>query len=129
MNIVTLRTFFSLLSIPMIQKLRSLKLKAVYAKTLLKKGSAHTVKNANSLTELMSWELIMMPIIHIRPNLAMHSSKRDTANTVTDATSFTRNVHSCQKKANGKRFTQQTEKFSKVSINLLKADFWNYSIE
>ena len=53
----------------------------------------------------------------------MHSSKRDTVNTVTDATSFTRNAHSCLKKTNGKRFTQLTEKFSKVLCNLLKADF------
>lgn len=53
----------------------------------------------------------------------MHSSKRDTVNTVTDATLFTRNVHSYLKKANGKRFTQQTEKFSKVSSNHQKADF------
>lgn len=65
----------------------------------------------------------MMSIIHIKLNLAMHSSKRDTVNTVTDATSFTRNAHSCLKKTNGKRFTQLTEKFFKVLSNLLKAGF------
>ena len=53
----------------------------------------------------------------------MHSSKKDTVNMVTDATSFTRNAHSCLKKANGKRFTLLTETFSKVLSNLLKADF------
>lgn len=52
----------------------------------------------------------------------MHSSKRDTVNTVTDATLFTENAHNCLNKANGKRFTQQTETFSKKLINPHKAE-------
>lgn len=51
----------------------------------------------------------------------MHSSKRDTVNTVTDATSFTESVHNYLKRANGKRFTQLTERFFKRSSNRHKA--------
>lgn len=64
----------------------------------------------------------MISTIHIRPSHVMHSSKRDTVNTVTDATLFTENAHNCLNKANGKRFIQRTETFSKKLINPHKAE-------
>lgn len=84
------------------------------------------VKNVNSLMGLINWKLTWMWIIHIKPNPAMHFSKKVIANMDTDATSSIEKLLRLLKKPNGKRSIPLTGTSFNVWVMGQKVDFWKF---